>query len=254
MRLDPLHTDYLIGIDDTDNATSRGTGFHARVLAHELEAGGMVSVNGITRHQLFVDPAIRYTSRNSAACIHIMTDQIESIQYQCAEFLLASSAPGSDAGLCIAAYPDIPAAVVDWGRRAKTEVLGMGEATTLAKENNIYLEGFTGTHEGIIGALAAAGLYANGNDGRYIWRRGIRELREAESGIYSISALVRMLSLDGIITAEGMKPGAADRIFIDEWVRPVRKNNQAILLTEKNQEDNGYEWKLTSKAIIQSIY
>jgi hypothetical protein len=39
----------LIGIDDTDNADSRGAGF----LAHQLEASVLGKVNGITRHQLF---------------------------------------------------------------------------------------------------------------------------------------------------------------------------------------------------------
>ena len=61
---------FLIGIDDTDNQTSPGTGQLARRLAAEASTRGAVN-RGITRHQFLVDGRIPYTSHNSGACVAI---------------------------------------------------------------------------------------------------------------------------------------------------------------------------------------
>ena len=54
---------YLIGMDDTDNLESRGTGHMARQVAVTLEADHVIL--GVIRHQLLVDPRVPYTKRNS---------------------------------------------------------------------------------------------------------------------------------------------------------------------------------------------
>ena len=93
----------LIGIDDTDNLESRGTGYRARQLGQRL-AGGDSRVRGISRHQLLVDDRIPYTSHNSAACLELETvsARLDSIAELAREFLQRESAAGSDAGLCVA--------------------------------------------------------------------------------------------------------------------------------------------------------
>lgn len=243
----------LIGIDDTDNAESRGTGFHSRQLAHRLEATGHAAVNGITRHQLFVNSAIRYTSQNSSACISLYTDNLSLITSLCEEYLKENSAPGSDAGLCITTPEQISQNIIDWGLDAKSKILYMDDAIALAGENAVYLRGFTGNHEGIIGALAAVGLRAGGNDGRFIWRKGKKELRELVPAIVDIQVLMEELDLDSIESLEGEIPKPQDKIYINEWVRPLLKNNKAILIAEKTINNDEYEWEITSKGIIRII-
>jgi len=243
----------LIAIDDTDNAESRGTGFHSRQLAHQLESTGHAVVKGITRHQLFLDSAIRYTSQNSSACIDLQTDDLNLITAICEKYLIENSAEGSDAGLCIATDKDINHAIIEWGNSAKTEVLYMKDAIALAREKAIYLRGFTGTHEGIIGALAAIGLRFGGNDGRFIWRKGKKELREMKEGIIDTQQLITELELDAIKSLNGDMPASGDKIRINEWVRPVLKNNKAILIAEKIENNDEYEWKLTAKEVIRTI-
>ncbi|KPK74876.1 MAG: hypothetical protein AMJ79_12975, partial [Phycisphaerae bacterium SM23_30] len=56
----------LIGIDDTDNAASRGTGFLARQLFRQCQNRQLRPL-GVTRHQFLIDPRIPYTSHNSGA-------------------------------------------------------------------------------------------------------------------------------------------------------------------------------------------
>ena len=243
----------FIGIDDTDNAESRGTGFHSRELAHLLENSGHAIVDGITRHQLFVHPHIRYTSQNSSACIGLLTDDIPLITKICEKYLAENSAPGSDAGLCISPVAKITNTIMVWGNSAKDTVLDMKEAYSIAKNANIYLRGFTGNHEGIIGALAALGLRAGGNDGRFIWRKGRKELRELSPGIMSVKKLIKELELEAIASRDGQMPEPFDRIYINEWVRPIVKNHKAVLIADKTNNTNEYEWKLTSKEIIRTI-
>ncbi|WP_041355139.1 hypothetical protein [Nitrosococcus halophilus] len=73
--IEPLSTRYFIGIDDTDNRESRGTGYRARTLGAQLEEKGLAILEGVTRHQLLVSPAIPYTSHNSAACYSYQFNQ-----------------------------------------------------------------------------------------------------------------------------------------------------------------------------------
>jgi hypothetical protein len=64
-----MTTQILIGIDDTDNEETHGTGRRARQLGDRLAADGLAEIDGVTRHQLLVDPRIPYTSHNSSACL-----------------------------------------------------------------------------------------------------------------------------------------------------------------------------------------
>ena len=90
---------YLLGIDDTDNLESRGTGHRARQMADWLAENKLAQPQGITRHQLLVDPRIPYTSHNSSACLSVETKNPDDVWEASREFLLRESAQGSDAGL-----------------------------------------------------------------------------------------------------------------------------------------------------------
>ena len=156
-----MSTRYLVGVDDTDNLESRGTGHRARQLGDLLGRSGM-HLRGVTRHQLFVSPAIPYTSHNSAACLEVQSADESATRLigLCRDFVRADSAPGSDAGICIGVASSVAPDVADFGARAKHLVLDMTEAETLARQNQLHLEPLTGTGLGIIGALAAVGLRA----------------------------------------------------------------------------------------------
>jgi len=243
----------LIGIDDTDNQDSRGTGLLSRQLAHLFEVSKLATVHGITRHQLFVNSAIRYTSQNSSACLEVTSEHFDHLLSVCEAFLKEYSADGSDAGLCVAEPDQVNEEVMAWGSSAKHIILSMDEARALASRAGIYLRGFTGTHEGIIGALAAVGLRAGGNDGRFIWRRGRKELRDLPPGIMTAAELAGTLGLDAIASITGEQAAAGDRIRITEWVRPVLRNHQCLLIVEKTQNHKDYEWKCAPKETIRNI-
>ena len=168
----------FISIDDTDNLESRGTGHLTAVLLKEIEEKGWGRCEPITRHQMLIHPDIPYTSHNSAMCFPAQIEDaaITRLTAFAQDFLIRESAPGSDPGLCIVAMDRLVSweDLMDFGYRAKKEILTKAEAYALAERLSIHLSEHGGTGEGIIGALAGAGLRMTGNDGRFRGKFNIR--------------------------------------------------------------------------------
>ncbi len=236
---------YLIGIDDTDNLESRGTGHRVRQLADWLTENRLASTTGITRHQLLVDPQIPYTSHNSSACLTVDSDHPADLWLACREFLLREGAPGSDAGLCLAEWDKVTACVIAFGRRAKIVVLTMPEATQTAADAGFQLEGLTGTGGGIIGALAGVGLRYEGKDGRFLWLPGLRDLK----GVYPAEEICAKGHIDRICTLDDVTLSPETLVDVGEWVRPILKNGQATLIVE----EINHEWHILAKDTIKNL-
>jgi tRNA(Ile2) C34 agmatinyltransferase TiaS len=218
-----------IGMDDTDNLDSRGTGRLAREIAQDLSAD--FTVTGVTRHQLLVDPRIPYTSHNSSAAIGL----VETEQANLAELfervktlMLAGFVYGSDPGLCVAGAA-ASAALSVFGQRAQREVLSQAEARALAEAHGALLAGLGGSQDGVIGALSAVGLAASGEDGRYLLVGRTREL----SGLHEVSTVLQagisaVLTLDGQPVTHGLVQA--------EKLRPARRGGLPVLYVEWREE------------------
>jgi hypothetical protein len=195
-----------IGIDDTDNLETRGTGHHARMLGHSLVEAGLFEMHSVTRHQLLVDRRIPFTSHNSSACLAgVCTGSLSNLIVHAADFLKRESAFDADTGLCVALEEDVTQAIIEFGNRAKREILTMDDAFGLIANNAIYLEGFLNTRIGVIGSLAAVGLRAGGNDGRLLWTRNLRET----TGDYKIAELPGLVGIDRVVGMNIPQPGLA---------------------------------------------
>jgi hypothetical protein len=236
---------YLIGVDDTDNLESRGTGHRVRQLAQWLAENQLASPLGVTRHQLLVDPQIPYTSHNSSACLSVETENPDGVWEASREFLLRESAEGSDVGLTLARWDSINDGAYSFARRAKLEVLTMLEAQQTASRSQIRCEGLTGTHGGIIGALSAVGLHRAGNDGRFLWLPGLRELR----GTYQVNEICEKGHINRICTIENIDLPDKTIVDIGEWNRPILRDGKATLYVE----ENNHEWHVISKDRIKSL-
>jgi hypothetical protein len=240
----------IIGIDDTDNLESRGTGFIARQLGLSLMNNGFADLHSITRHQLLVDSRIPYTSHNSSASIicYSKTESGKIIDF-CSDFLTKESADDSDAGLCIADYEAINHEIIDWGHKAKKEVLKLEDSHFLASKNNLFLQGFKGYKIGVIGSLAAVGLRKGGNDGRLLWLKNLRDLQ----GIYIIKNLPDLFSIDCVSDKSGNTVPENEKINITDWCRPVLIENKITLIVEEEKNNGQFQWKCASKEYIKSI-
>ena len=239
---------YLVAIDDTDNLESRGTGFRSRQLCDAIGASGIGRGLGITRHQLLVDPRIPYTSHNSAACLEVEAPDGAAPELFALgrEFLLRESAPGSDAGLAVINAGAVPLAVREFGMRAKREVLTLEEAEQLAADAGMLHAGLTGTGGGVIGAVAAVGLRAAGNDGRYLWLPGLREV----GGVHTVAELRDAASIAEVQDLRGAPVGDAERVDVGDWPRPILLEGRAVLLVEE-AEDDDCGWRSAPRDLVK---
>jgi len=214
----------FIGLDDTDNLESRGTGHLAREIAAALAAD--YPLLGVTRHQLLVDPRVPCTKNNSCAAITLDGDgdaDPATLLERVRALMLADFQPGSDPGLCIAHA--VPVSVSEFGRRAQREVVRQEEARALAAASGIPLLGLGGDEDGVIGALAAVGLAASGEDGRYVLVGRSREL----SGLQPVSALLAV-GIAAVQTAAG-QPVSEGLVQTDK-LRPARRGGRPIAVVE----------------------
>jgi hypothetical protein len=201
----------IIGMDDTDTATSRGTGALARQVAGVL--AGEFAVLGVVRQQLLRDPRVPCTLNNSSKAILLgepMALGLSELARRVRKMMLADFQPGSDPGLCVARA--VPPEVIAFGVRAQRELITQTEARTLATSFGIHLEGLGGDEMGVIGALAAVGLTAGGETGRYIEAGGLRSM----SGPMPVTALLaagiaveteeRLPVSEGIVQTDALRP------------------------------------------------
>ena len=224
---------WVIGIDDTDMPTEGGTGQLARRLTRDLERLGCGVAKGVTRHQLFAGPGVPKTSRNSAAAIEFVGATPVATLFDAVGRIVARAAvPGSDPGVALAPV-QLVAEVVEFARSAQAGLVTQGQARRVAAHNGVILEGLGGDEGGVIGALAAAGLRDNGNDGRFVGLAGIRDV----AGVMEVADVLEQTGITAILDETAGHPlpdGAA--IDLGDWVRPRLINGLPVLVARHNGE------------------
>lgn len=221
---------FLVGLDDTDAGDSIGTGALARELAALLARDHGATSAGITRHQLLVHPDIPYTSHNSSACIEVECGLAAAeLAATCRAFIGYLFHPGADPGLCVTTPAAAAAPIQQFGRRAQREIVRKGEAVDLAAAHGIALAELGGTGLGIVGALAACGLRASGDDGRFLAIPGARQL----SGDVSVAELRAKVAIDVVLDETGrpVEPGCV--VETRGWVRPELRGGKVVLQVER---------------------
>lgn len=238
----------LVCIDDTDNIESRGTGELAAIMSYEIESRKWGRCRSVTRHQMLVHPDIPYTSHNSSMCFpaDITPDFLGDLTEFAQSFLKIESASGSDPGLCIVKKEELRDhnALMEFGKRAKKEVIQKDDAYTLAENLGVHLSEHGGTGLGIIGALAGCGLRMTGNDGRF---RGHFKV-DSENGSLTVSDLIQQTGVDLVQSLEGKVLSNDEIVRIGIKVKAVLLNGKSTLLVY-DDSDNGSVpcWKTCSK-------
>ncbi|MBP1684328.1 MAG: conserved hypothetical cytosolic protein [Deltaproteobacteria bacterium] len=227
---------YFLGIDDTDVLGHRpGTGRLVRDLGAYLEAQREARLVGVIRHQLLVDPRIPYTSHNSPACLIVEADgEPDEVAQRlfdiAAGYIVTRSAPGSDPGVCLGEAEHIADDVLQFGYRASSEVVAKADALALASRHDLLLVELGGTGDGVIGALAAVGLTAEGNAGRFLeLAGGLRGFGEEAPASALRQRGISLLS----VSRNGEVVPAEALIATGDWVRPRLIGGRPVLLVEQ---------------------
>ena len=223
----------LIGLDDTDNATSRGTGHLARRLSAELAARGLRPL-GVTRHQFLLDERIPYTSHNSGACVAVEGDGTAAAAFAF-DFVAAGSADGSDPGVCVAEAGAVGPEAVAFGRDATRRIVEMEEAFDVARAVGLDLRELGGSGLGVIGALGSVALRAEGDEGRFIDLPGLRQLQPR----VTLPTLAR-LGVRVERRTDDRPARSDDALETLGWARPRLIGGQAVLPVQWSDEHDAW--------------
>lgn len=223
-----------LAIDDTDTLGAPGSGQLAEILAGKLQQGGLVrSCSNISRHQLFIDDNIPYTSHNSAMCFSadLVDSTLDNIIGYASRFLTSSAAPGSDPGLCIvrdSAELDT-APLINFGKEAKESILTKDHAYKIADRPGIHLSEHGGTGGGVIGALAGIGLRLTGEDGRF---RGWLELG-SKGTVTNPVELCCHPRVDSVVTENGAVLAMESKVVLSEnKLKTIHRNHQEVVVVK----------------------
>ena len=227
-----MATAWLVGIDDTDNAESIGTGRLARMLAEHLESRELLAGTSVTRHQFLVHPDIPYTSHNSSACIAGLSEEASrAVLVEAARgFLQEHYHDGANPGLCVCASESVPEALVVLGKRAQQEVLQLDEfdRSLPAAEFALWWGGETG--QGRIGAASGVALRSTGEDGRFIALRGIRDLE----GRLRAGDILSRSAVESVEDEDGTALSSTETVDTGDWVRPGLRGGRPVLRVRRD--------------------
>lgn len=227
-----------VGIDDTDVAGSPGTNQLARAIVRRLGRAARHAI--VCRHQLFFDPRVPYTSQNGSASIQLPhADEIPRAELiACVrQEMRGLFVEGSDPGLAVASTASTE--MKAFAARAKTDLVSQADARRVAEVSGCHLEGLGGTHQGIIGALAAIALAAGGDDGRVVhvdewpWPDGFK-------GVQSVVA-IRARGVDAIQMTTG-EAFAGEEVDVGKHLRPNWRGGRIVLFVE-SPEAPGAFWR-----------
>jgi hypothetical protein len=224
-------TQWLVCIDDTDNAESIGTGQLARRLAEHLAELGLLAGASVTRHQLLVHPDIPYTSHNSSACLAGEGGDGDGTKLLDAgrSFLLANFHAGANPGLCVQRGGAPPPALFELARRAQREVLSLAAFDAAIRPLGLALWSGGETGQGRIGACAGVALRASGEDGRFIGLAGIRDL----DGRLPVGEIIARSGVAEVRSLDGRRLDAETPIDTGGWVRPSLLGGRAVLVVRE---------------------
>jgi hypothetical protein len=142
--------------------------------------------------------------------------------------MLADFQVGSDPGLCVATGT-VDEAIIEFGLRAQQDLVSQEEARSLAAQYGFALEGLSGTQDGVIGSLAAVGLAASGNDGRYLLVGKIREI----SGTQPVE-MVLQAGVAAVQTLQGER--VEQGLVLADKLRPARRNSLPVQFVDRDGE------------------
>ncbi len=244
---------FVLCIDDTDNVNTPGSGQLAQQMVEIMFEDDLISdCSSIARHQLFFHRDIPYTSHNSAMsfCAELADKRgLDDVINFATGFLEKNSASGSDPGLCvvngIAPWDQVRIAV--FGLRAKAELMTKQSAYQIANISGIHLSEHGGTGDGVIGAIAGAGLRITGNDGRLrgwldLGEKGeiltVEELTKRSRIAHVASTSERILSATELVRLSGERIKAVFHRHMEAI--PVTRDENGDWITLTAEESKKY--------------
>lgn len=220
-----------VALDDSRQLDGGKAGETASLLGKYIEAQGWGRSAIPSRHRLYPHPETGCKKHNTARSFAADIDEQylnEFIDYAC-QLIRTTGTPDSNAGLAIA-VPDLmenPDELIEYAYRVKEGLVGKGEVLELAARPGLYVFELNGSGNGIIGALAAAGLRMTGNDGQF---RGKLQVGSGEDYIASIKEIIDQTYVEQVKNMEFDNISDAEYVRMGEKVKIVLLDNKYTLM------------------------
>ena len=256
---------YLISIDDTDDVTKAvSTGGIAEEIGRVLTKEGGRIRDGISRHQLLLSDEIAYTSHNSAMCIEIEIDAVQSgrIIEICEKIIKENMAKAADPGLAVCAADRVsdPKRLIDFGFEAKKKVRKKDEDYALAASTDgVFLKELGGSGAGVIGALAGIGLRLSSSDGTLRGKEG----KDLAGRVVKAAEICRRFDADMVVCGDGNVLAGDSPVRIDEFIKlmyfdghkccMVRPGEDGIFVTIHRHQEREKFMEITGQAVCESF-
>ncbi|AUI65996.1 MULTISPECIES: thiamine biosynthesis protein ThiG [Glaesserella] len=221
-------------IDDTDElGYPKSTGMLAEMIANYISQH-FAPCTFIGRHQLLLDERIDYTSHNSSMSFSTQVEKsaLPDIIRFAEDLLLKESAPSAEAGFCAVFEDEIKNVqqIIQFGLRAKNEVIEKAEALAVAEKNHIYLKPLTNEGRGVIGALAGLGLRLTGEDGR------VKGKAKPPKPLMSVAEILDAKLCDRVLDEDFNPIDRTAMVQFKDKIKLVIKHHQAVLLAKQNDD------------------
>jgi len=224
---------YFIGIDNTDGPGCEGTGALVRALAAAIDEAGWGQSMGVTRHELLQSDKITYTNENFTYAMGLQTDRDPmDLEDYLVDYVREHASREADPGVAILSRHSDMDHILSFGRRSQQEVMRHDWALQFSQEGNVALRGLGAKRLGMTGALAAAGLRAGGQDGRFIDWPGLRDLPTR----LTAGQIRERTGIEQIYDQENEPLDRDDMVETLDWLRPRVEIGKPVIRTQRSTE------------------
>jgi len=242
---------FYLGVDDTGQPGKAGTGELALQLGLHLQSQGLARLVHITEHSLLPAAEIPGASVNLAYCLTLEAEKLRlrDLDMESRVFIMRHASAGANAGFALARADEVTGRILSFGKACRSLVMERSDARELSRECGIITAGFTGSGNGIIGALAAIGWRWHGSDAVITWMPGLASLH----GIQTVTEILRLCTFDYIRTVRGKTPAFEDRINLGDHPTALLKSDHSLLLLEAAPRSADWQWTALGSEAINRI-
>lgn len=240
-----------VAIDDSRQLDGAKAGETASILTKFIEENGWGKSAIPSRHRLYSNPATGCKKHNTARSFSAdIGEQYleEFIAYAC-NLIKSTGSADSNAGLAVIVPEQMEntEGLIDYAYRVKEELVGRNEALELSRNPGIYLYALSGSGQGIIGALAGAGLRLTGNDGQF---RGKLHIGSGENYIATVKEIVDASYVEQVKNMDFEKIDDDEHVRMGEKVKIVLLDNRYTLMVFPTDIENP-KWQTSTTHMLR---
>lgn len=221
----------FVALDDSRQLDGGKAGHTASLLAKYMEERGWGSSAIPSRHRLYPNPATGCKKHNTARSFSAELDSqhLEEFMAYACELIRSTGTPDSNTGLVVAVpeLMDNPAELIDYAYKVKEEMVSKEEAIQFSGKPGLYMYELIGSGNGIIGALAAAGLRMTGNDGQF---RGKLQVGTGEDYIASVKEIIDQTYVEQVKNMDFENLDDIEQVRMGEKVKVVLLDDKYTLM------------------------